>query len=73
MPFGEYAALAADVLASPEAAADPSAAFDKLMAAAGLADGAMPERWAPINEILNALTRKFGNSPWPSFSTTFFE
>ena len=55
MAFGEYAAMANDILASPETAANPAAAFEKLMAAAGLSDGAMPERWAPINEILNAL------------------
>jgi len=55
LPAGRYAAMTAEVLASPETAVDPVAAFNRLMAAAGFEDGAMPERWAPVNEILNAL------------------
>ncbi len=55
MPWGQYAAMAAEVLASPGTGADPVGAFHRLMEAAGFREGVMPERWAPVNEILNAL------------------
>ncbi len=55
MTSGEYGAMAKELLSSPEALADPAAAFDKLLMAAGFVEGKMPKRWAPINEILNNL------------------
>ena len=55
MTSGEYGAMAKELLSSPEALANPTAAFDELLTAAGFIDGKMPNRWAPINEILNSL------------------